>query len=356
MLKKNIRAFVSRFGHSGRIFNKREISRICGHRICGQLQMLLASGVPLLEGLRIVRGMTGRKEFDALIQGISEGESLARAMQEYFPAMVVSSVEGAEKAGNLEEVLAKLSKYYEDRAEVEEKVKSALIYPSFVVILCLASLIVLFLFVLPGFKNLFLDLDADLPVFTQVLMNLGDVFSKTWFIPFLFLFILGILFSCFKRTEQGALKWDKLILKIRLLSREQVILGLRTLGSLLQGGIPIVEALKTTANSTKNRAFQQIILEIKLAIENGERMSEVLSGYRLFPRETIQMISVGEQSGKLAEMLLNISNFYEKEREVFIKRFTALLEPTLTLAVGVVVGIIAVGMFLPMINMISKLQ
>jgi type II secretory pathway component PulF len=351
MLKKNIRAFVSRFGHSGRIFNKREISRFCG-----QLQMLLASGVPLLEGLRIVRGMTGRKEFDALIQGISEGESLARAMQEYFPPMVTSSVEGAERAGNLEEVLARLSKYYEDRAEVEEKIKSALIYPSFVIILCLISLIVLFLFVLPGFKNLFLDLDTDLPVFTQVLMSLGDVFSKTWFIPFLFLFTLGVLFSRFKRTKQGALKWDKLILKIKLLSREQVIQSLRTLGSLLQGGIPIVEALKTTANSIKNRAFQQIMLEIKLAIENGERMSEVLSRYSLFPKESIQMISVGEQSGKLAEMLLNISSFYEKEREVFIKRFTTLLEPTLTLAVGVLVGMIAIGMFLPMINMISKLQ
>jgi type IV pilus assembly protein PilC len=270
--------------------------------------------------------------------------------------MVTSSVEGAEKSGNLEEVLARLSKYYEDRAEVEEKIKSALIYPSFVIILCLVSLIVLFFFVLPGFKTLFLDLDADLPLFTQIIINSGDVLSKYWYIPLSMLAALCVFIPRYKRTIHGALIMDMLSLKIKFLRRGHVIQSFRSLGSLLAGGIPIVEALKTTAHSSRNLAFQNIIFNIKEGIENGIRLSEALSQHKIFPMESIQMLSVGENSGKLAEMLLSISDFYEKEREIAIKRFTTMLEPALTLVVGLVVGIIAIAMFLPMVNMISKLQ
>lgn len=325
-------------------------------RFCGQLQMLLASGVPLLEGLRIIRNLSQRKDYENVIQKISEGESLGKALQDNFPPMVISSLEGAEKVGDLEGVLARLSTYYEDRAEVEEKIKSALVYPSFVIILCMASLFVLFLFVLPGFKTLFADLDADLPFFTRVIVNLGEIFSKTWYIPILSFLVFGGLLLRYKKTKHGSLALDNLCLKIRTLSREQIIQSFRTLGSLLQGGISIIEALNTTINTSKNSAFRGIVCEIKVAIENGEKLSEVLARYKIFPKEAIQMISVGENSGKLAEMLLSISNFYEKERESFIKRFTTLLEPALTLFVGVVVGIIAVAMFLPMINVISRLQ
>ncbi len=331
--------------------NKREVSRFCG-----QLQMLLAAGVPLLSAMRIVKNILQREEIDILIQHISEGESLGKTMRPHFPSLAANSIECAEKMGNLEDALGRLCKYYEDRAEIEDKIKSALIYPAFVIILCLLSLIVLFVFVLPGFKTLFADLGADLPLFTRIIISTGDIFSRFWYVPLSVILISGILFARYRRTEDGAKAVDGFILKIRSLCREQIIQGFRTLGSLLQAGIPITEALNTTANSSNNRAFKQIVFEIKEAIENGERMSDVLSGYKIFPKEAIQMISVGENSGTLDRMLLNISSFYEKEKELFIKRFTTLLEPALTLFVGVVVGVIALAMFLPMINMISKLQ
>ncbi|MFC1571103.1 type II secretion system F family protein [Candidatus Margulisiibacteriota bacterium] len=325
-------------------------------RFCSQFQILLASGVPLLESLQIIKRMLKREELDSIILKLSEGSSLAEAMRCLFPTMVVSSIESAERAGNLEEVLGRLSKYYEERAEMEEKIKSALIYPSFVVTLCLASLIVLLVFVLPGFKSLFSDLDADLPLFTQIIIGFGEGFSKVWYVPVFVCSGLGIYIPRYRKTEQGAMTLDRLILKLRFVYREQIIQSFRTLGSLLRGGIPIVQALTTTANSSKNRAFQNIILEIKRAIEDGEKLSVAFAKYEIFPQEAIQMIAVGENSGTLAEMLLSIANFYEKEREVFIKRFTTMLEPALTLIVGLVVGIIAIAMFLPMINMISKLQ
>ncbi len=325
-------------------------------RFCSQLKMLLSSGVPLLESLRIVRDMSRDKKIEKIIERISEGESLAAAMQSQFPPMVVSSIEGAEKAGNLEEVLDKLAIHYEERAEVENRIKSALIYPCFVTILCLLSMLVLFLFVLPGFKTLFSDLGTELPLFSRIFIGIGDFLSRFWYVLFLIVLGAGTLLSRYRKTEQGALTLDKMFLQLKFFSYEQISNTFRTLGSLLEGGVAIVEALNTTIKSCKNKAFQKIIFEIKENVLNGERLSDSFSRHGLFPNEAIQMLAVGEGSGKLAEMLLGISNFYERERETFIKRFTTMLEPTLTLAVGLMVGIIAVAMFLPMMNMISTLQ
>lgn len=311
--------------------------------------MLLASGVPLLEALHIIKNISKRIEVNSVIQQVAEGESLAVAMRESFPAMMVSSIEGSEKIGSLETVLDRLARYYEERAETEDKIKSALIYPSFVSILCVACLFVLFVFVLPGFKSLFVDLDADLPLFTQIIMELGEIFSKIWYLLFILILIIGAIFFRHKKRDE----W---LLKIKYYSREQVIAAFRTLGSLLQGGIPIVEALQTSAGTSNNNTFRDIILKIKESIENGVRLAEALAQYKIFPNEAIQMVAVGENSGNLAAMLLSVSSFYEKEKEVAIKRFTMMLEPALTLVVGLVVGVIAVAMILPMMNVISQIQ
>lgn len=329
------------------IINKRQISRFCA-----QLKMLLSSGVPLLQSLSIVSNILKGKQYEKIIQRITDGESLAAAMQESFPVMVTSSIEGAERVGNLEEALGRLAVYYENRAENEDKIKSSLMYPAFVILLCLLSLVVLFTFVLPGFKGMFADLQIELPLFTRIVIGMGDLLSSAWKL----LLIVLILCLAFVLKYKRSGKIDLWLLKIRFISKDQIIHSFRTLGSLLNGGISILDALKTTANSAKNRAFKQMIQNIKTDIENGEKISQSLSKNKLFPYEAVQMIAVGESSGTLGEMLLNISSFYEKERELFIKRFTSMLEPALTLFVGIIVGVIAISMFLPMINMISNLQ
>jgi len=125
---------------------------------------------------------------------------------------------------------------------------------------------------------------------------------------------------------------------------------------MLEGGIPIRQSLQSTSESTGNKAFQTIMFQIKSRIEDGERLSDILRAYNLFPNEAIQMLAVGENSGQLGQMLINIAQFYEKEREVAIKRFTSLLEPILTLIVGLVVGLVAVAMFLPMMSILSQIE
>ena len=128
------------------------------------------------------------------------------------------------------------------------------------------------------------------------------------------------------------------------------------MGSLLEGGVPILEALKTTVAATKNKAFRNIVADVQANVINGEKLSDSFANHNVFPKEAIQMLAVGEGSGKLGEMLIGISSFYEKEREIFIKRVTTMLEPALTLFVGIIVGLIALALFLPMMNVISQIQ
>ena len=340
-------------------FKKYRQAKLSKHEIaafCNQLRILLSSGTPFLDSLRIIEDLNKKQALGSVIQQVTDGAPLAVALQGLFPPMVVSTIKGAEKAGDLEGALGDLSKYYEERAEVESKLKSALVYPAFVIGLSFLSLIVLFLFVLPGFKSLFLDLGTEIPLFTQLLIGFGDVCSRFWYVPLLLGFIVGGGISKFSRTEQGKLKIDSLQLKISPIAREQMIQSFRTLGSLLSAGIAISDSLNTTLDAIKNSAFQAIFTKIKTMVEDGQKLSQALSPHAIFPKAAVQMVAVGEDSGNLSEMLLGIADFYEKERETFIKRFTTLLEPSLTLIVGLVVGLIALAMFLPMVNMISQLQ
>jgi len=331
--------------------NKRDVARFCS-----QLQMLLSAGVPLLSALEIIKGMTGHNFLDQVREQISAGQSLGDSLQPYLPPMVISSIKGAEQAGNLEEVLARLSKYYEQSAETGEKIKSALIYPCFVTILSLFSLLIMFAFVMPGFKTLFLDLGTELPLISRIFIGVGDMFSNSWYWILLFMAVLMGWLARYRKTEKGALNLDKFLLRVKLFSRAQIVQAFRTLGSLLAGGVPIVESLRTTADASKNKAFKQMVYKIKSDISEGERLSQAFALHHVFPKEATQMISVGENSGQLSAMLLSVADFYEKESELFIKRFTGMLEPGLTLAVGLMVGLIALAMFLPMMNVISGLQ
>lgn len=332
-------------------FTKREIARFLG-----QLQMLLSAGVPLLSALQIIKNMTRRQFVDKVKESLSEGNSLGSSLQPYFPPLVISSLESAEQAGNQEEALERLSRYYEESAETEEKIKSALIYPAFVSALSLFSLLILFIFVLPGFKSLFADLDAELPLFSRIFIGAGESISRIW--PLFFVGGLGgaAFLSRYRKSERGALATDKWLMGTKWFAREQIIHGFRVLGSLLKNGVSIREALDAVVRSSKNRYFSGLVSEVKNDIEEGESLSAAFSRHKLFPNEAVQMVSVGEGSGNLAEMLLSVAGFYEKEREVRLKRFTVMLEPILTLLVGAVVGLIVLAVFLPMMSVISKLQ
>ena len=326
--------------------NKRNLARFSN-----QLYMLLKSGVPLLESLQIMKNMSKKQTsvYDQIITCLSNGSSFSESIEPYFPPTFTHMIASAEQVGELESALKRLAQYYEKRAEVEEKTKSALVYPAFVIFLSLVLVIVLFFFILPGFQSLFADFGTELPLFTKVFLSLPAVLSKVIFL----MVTLGL--GLFFYLRQGT-RWAICLLKLKFYTREQLIQAFRTWGSLLDGGVSILVAFTASINGTRNAVFRNILTEVKLAVENGQKLSSALSKYNYFPTEAIQMIAVGENSGALGQMLTNIADFYDKERELFIKRSLSLLEPALTLFVGLMVGMIAIAMFLPMINMISTLQ
>jgi len=328
-------------------------------RLCSQLKMLLGSGVPLLEALGIIKGLIPPKNggrISAVIEKINQGHSLSEATADWLPPLATGSIRAAERSGELETTLGTLAKYFEEKAELEERLIGSLIYPVFVLMLCLFSVLALIFLVMPGLKSVFNDLGADLPPLTSAILGLSDLFSRYGIALALVIVVLGGII--FRQLERGG--WEKQLIKIPLIRKlffqEMIIHGFGTLGALLNSGLSMMEALTVTANSSRNRIFKQVILQAQAGIENGGKLSDSLGEGQYFPAETVQMLRIGEDAGKLAAMLINIAHFQSKERESAIKRITTLFEPVMTLSVGVVVGVVVMSLFLPLISMISNIK
>lgn len=331
--------------------NNRQTARFCSH-----LARLLASGMPLLRALESIRRLAGGKkpvgQLEGLIRKVTNGIPFSEAAANFLPALAVGAVKSAERAGNLEETLDYLAKHFEAKAELEDKVKSAMVYPAFILALSLLTVAAVFGFVLPGMKSMFADLGADLPLLTQIIFNSGDWFGRVgWGMA-----LLGAC-SC-KIFFRGPAEDHLLNLPVigQLNRQELAIQGLGTLGALLKSGTPISEALEVTGDAMPHPTFRKLLLEAKAKVENGEKLSEAFSSSRFFPAEAMEMLKVGEDCGGLAEMLLRIADFEAKEREILLKRLTALIEPALTLSVGLVVGVIALALFLPIMGMLSAIN
>jgi type IV pilus assembly protein PilC len=329
---------------------------------CSQLKSLLASGMPLLEAITIIRDLPQNKkhlsQIKTIINMINDGYALSEAAVILLPTMVVGSISAAERAGNLEECLGRLAEYYNSKAELDEKLISALIYPVFVMILSLISVLVLIVFVIPGLKGLFSDMGGSLPPVTSFILNLSDLFSRFWFVFLLMFVCLAVWLGRVKRRDPAGL--EKLIIKTPLIGKlykqELMIQGFGTLGSLLSGGTPIIEALKITAVSCGSFGLKQILQNTKEAVESGRSLSAAFEAENFFPADALQMLRVGESSGQLDQMLSSIADFQAREREVLLRRVTTLIEPAMTLGVGLVVGVVVLAMFLPLVNMVSGLQ
>lgn len=313
---------------------------------CSQMKLMLASGAPLLESIKIITSLPLYQKkslkWQAVIGKINEGNPFSEAVKGVLPPLVVSSLRSAENAGSLEATLDQLAKFYQNRAEVEEKLKAALVYPCFVITLSVLVMIAVFFFVLPGFNSLFADLGSELPLFTRIVLNLSSYWYVLLIIP-----LLGLLLRH---------RWAQLPLINKLYNQELIIQMISSLGALLSGGVPIMEALNGIAQSTQDGNFRRVVINVVEKVESGEKLSAALAAGRFFPPEVLQLVQVGENSGRLADMLLSSADLLTHERESYLKKLTALIEPAMTLSVGIVVAVVVLAMFLPLINMVSSLQ
>ncbi len=327
-----------------------------------QLSAMLSAGMPIVATLEALEEQSDNAAFRVVIQnlrrGIENGAAFSDALKQFpsvFDSLYCNMVKGGESGGQLAETIARLAKFLEDSAKLRRKVKSAMMYPT--IVLCVAITIALgmIVFIVPVFGEMFADFGAKLPAPTQFLLDLSDGMKKYGFFVLVAVVLAVIAFKKWKQTEAGAYKWDQFTLKApvfgELKRKVAAARFARTLGQLIQSGVPILSALDIVSGATGSVVAERIILQAKTNVENGEPLSNALTTQSVFPILLVRMMQAGEKTGKVDEMLDSIADFYDDEVETMLAGLTSLLEPLLMVFLGVIIGGIVMCMFLPIFKM-----
>jgi general secretion pathway protein F len=287
-----------------------------------------------------------------VLQSVQRGKSLAEALAAHpkvFPPIYVNMVKAGEIGGVLDHVLNRLTDYLERAGELRDEVRSAMVYPIILTITAFASVTVLLTYVLPKFAAIFAQAGHALPFSARMLLGTSQMMRSYWWAGLL----VGVLGTFgvmhYIRTPGGRLQWDQLKLRLFLLGeltrKVAVARFARTLGTLLRSGVPMLQALDIVRDVSGNLVIAQAIDEVKVGVRGGSGVAGPLSHTGAFPQLALQMIGVGEETGKLDEMLLQVAEYFDKEVRQQVKRLTSLLEPVLLLVGGVVVGFVVLSMF-----------
>jgi len=339
------------------LFTKHKVNQQQLLQFTRELATLLAAGLPLDRSLSILGGLIEDAELSkvlrSLVEAVRAGKSLAVSMGEHpdvFPKIYVNMIRAGEAGGILEGVLRYLTEYMESTLALKDDIKSALIYPTILAAAAGTSLIVLFLFVIPKFAAIFRDNSKALPWITKVVINFSQFLAQYgWVVLVVILFVVaGAIF--YIRSPEGRSEWDRTCLRIWLLGdlvrKFETARFSRTLAALLKGGVPLLEALGTVQGVVGNRLLSRAIGQVQMRVREGKGMARPLSESGLFPPLALNMIAVGEETGKLDGMLAEVAGYYDQEVKRTTKRMTALLEPLLILVMGLIIGIVVISMLL----------
>ena len=328
-----------------------------------QLATMMSAGVPLVQAFEIVGRGHENPAMQELILAIKAdlegGTPLADALGKhpaYFDTLFVNLVRAGEQAGALETLLDKIATYKEKTEAIKAKIKKALMYPSAVLVVAFIVTTILLLFVVPQFQELFRGFGADLPAFTQFIVNLSEWLQAYWYIMF---GAIGIAIYAFiqanKRSAEFRRRRDIIALKIpiigELLRKSAIARFARTLATMFAAGVPLVEAMESVAGATGNALYQEATLKMRDDTASGTQLQASMRATNLFPNMVVQMVAIGEESGSLEDMLSKVADFYEEEVDNMVDGLSSLLEPMIMAILGVLVGGLVVGMYLPIFKM-----
>ena len=335
--------------------------------LCRQMAVFVRSGVSVLEALAVISEETTDKLLKTALEGmrisLEGGSRFSEAASEHpelFPGYSVEVLRSAELTGNLDIVLDQLADYLDREIETEHKVKSALAYPSIVMVLAIVVSVVLVVYVLPKFRTFFKSLHATLPLPTRMLLAIAKWMSD-WGVIALAIIGAGVIGAfVFSRTPQGRELKDKLVLKIpvigNLIHTAIIERFCRLLASMTVAGVALPEALAVTTAATNNTLFRRGLTEARAAMMRGEGMAGPLATTGLFPGAARQMFAVGESTGNLDEQLQAAANYLDRELDYKIKRFTTIIEPTVIVAVGFIVGFVAIALVSAMYGIFHQVK
>ncbi len=328
-----------------------------------QLATMLTAGIPLVQAFEIVGNGHENAAMQKLILAVKAdvegGSALAEALAKhplYFDDLFVNLVEAGEQAGALETLLDKIATYKEKTEAIKKKIKKALTYPAAVMAVAIIVTIVLLIFVIPAFEDLFKGFGADLPTFTRMIVDLSVfVRTKGWI---LLIIVGGAAYAFgyfYKRSRAMRQFLDRASLKAPIIGpiiqKAAIARYARTLSTMFSAGVPLVEALVSVAGATGNIVYEDGIMRMKDEVATGQRLQQAMENTDLFPNMVIQMIAVGEESGSLDEMSSKVADFYEEDVDNAVDNLSALLEPMIMAILGVLVGGLVVAMYLPIFKM-----
>ncbi|WP_334058593.1 type II secretion system F family protein [Alteromonas sp. S005] len=332
-----------------------------------QMYSLLKAGIPIIRAIKGLSENASHKRFQEILKDIADqleqGRSLSSAMTKYekiFTRLTISVVVVGENTGKLDDVFLQLALYFEREQETRKRIKSALRYPTFVLIALAIAMFILNLFVVPVFTQMFERFDTELPIMTRVLIGTSNFFVNYWWL--ILIVLIGIIFSAkqYVNSTNGRLKWDKFKLKLpvvgSIIERSLLSRYSRSFSMILRAGVPLTAGLSLTADAVDNAHMQMRIKEMRQGIEKGESLLRVSKNSELFSTLVLQMIAVGEETGRLEPLLEESADYYEREVDFDLKSLTAKIEPILIGFVAVMVLILALGIFTPMWNMMSAVK
>lgn len=332
-----------------------------------QFATMVNAGINILKCLDILEAQTKdpvlRPAIEQVRKDVIGGSSLTDAIQRHpnvFSKLYVSMVRAAEVGGILDLILDRLSTFLEREQEIIGRIKGAMIYPICVLVFACLMVVAMFIFVLPTFKEIFAESNAKLPLITSVLFMISDFLRQCWYVLLLAPFGAVIGFRQYYKTPQGQWTIDGLKLRMpvvgELIQKMAISRFSRTLGTLVNSGVPVLRALEIVAETAGNVVIAKSVDDARNSVREGQRLSVPLAASGLFPQMVTQMIDVGEETGRMSDMLMKIATFYDSEVEVAVKALTSLIEPMLIIVLGCVVGFIVGSIMVPMFTMINVIN
>lgn len=343
------------------------IKKVHISRFTRQFATMIGAGLPMVQCLDILskqmESLEFRKDINDIKESVSSGSTLSEAMNKHkkvFDDLYVNMVEAGEMGGALDTILVRLANYREKADSLTRKVRGALVYPAVVSFVATGVTIAMLTFIVPIFAKMFSNLGAALPAPTQIVLNISNVI-KSYFLVFLGAAIAALIaFRMVLKNDNGRFHFDKFMLKTPifgdLIRKSSVARFTRTLGTLIQSGVTILDALEITAKTAGNKVLQRAIKKSVLSIAEGDTITNPLRESGVFPPMVIQMIGVGEKTGGLDEMLSKIADFYDDEVDSAVSALTSIIEPVVIVVMGVVIGGILIAMYLPMFDIIGKIN
>lgn len=332
-----------------------------------QLSSMLTSGLTLMQALNILKEQMQNKIMKevvtSVIQEVQEGKTLSEAIEKYpkiFNPIYISLIRAGEGSGFMDKVLLRLADNLEKDQKLQSTVRSALMYPVVIVILMVVVMSIMMIFIVPQLTGLYKNLNIPLPITTQIIVDISNFLGTFWPLVLGVVIILMFAFRRWNKTESGRLIIDNLVLKLPvfgMINQKKILTEFaRTFGLLIGSGTLVVMSLNETAEISGNVMYANAIKDVAKRVEKGISVGDAMGAYAIFPPMIVQMVKIGEQTGKLDESLLKVSEYFEREVEGAVKTLTTALEPFIMVVLGVSVAFLIISIVTPIYNLTSNIQ